>query len=858
MVARFINSNQQKLYDAVLSGLDRLGYGEELLRKNYTFEDWFSSRSGQTPEIKTVDVAAFGRSPLSYDSACFAVAVANGSPDVTHVSRYRALGAPLAFMVEPNRVLLWKVQAAAAPANSPLMILTQGEVEGAFRENGEEWRPANLLRAKNIGPIGARQLDFIDAGLIPAIEQNVLEKLDPLLRSTFFAALGNYQVRHSVTGRPDWLFRLVFRVLAGKVMTDRRLTGFERFVTNPDPNELLDAVNHHFGDSPHLNADDETRQLIVERFWGAFSFMNMSVPVLSHVWENTLVDKEVREELSIHGTPPSVARYIVKRLAFDQISEGRMVVEPCCGSATFLLAAMRQISDSLPISYTATERHDHLRARLAGFDIDTFGLEVARDCLMLADYPVSDHWVLKQEDVFASAQKAPTYHACLRNASVVLCNPPFSKFSPEAKKEYKAKAIFKPVELVGRILDLIPADCVLGLVMPHVLLTGKSYPEIRQMIAKRFGLIELVNLPDQNVFSSAEYETVILIARDPRKTGISTQLLHGKVGKQDWSRFVESGIVPNVESLVKRVKEARSSLAAPDLQAVWHSLRNHKTIQQVTDRVHRGIAWNVSYRENGSILLSDTPKEGYILGIPPSPKTEFNAFLPPRLKYLNFLPGYRRRNAFDLPWDKPKVLMTARRKGRSPWRLVAFADEIGGLTCYDTFMALWPSENLSPVVLAAVMNGPLASVYMATHRVGVSIPVGAVRRTPMPHLNDKLTDRIEVLVREYVDLATGKRKPSNPNQTLSRVLLEIDAAVLEGYNLPPRLERHLLDYFNGYGAKRPVNHSFEDYFPDDFKPTLPLHVYLSKAFQMSTVKNLLATAPSITDPELIAALEEVE
>ena len=51
MVAQFVSSEQRSMYDAVLSGLRGLGYGGDLLREDYQYEDWFASRLGQTPQI---------------------------------------------------------------------------------------------------------------------------------------------------------------------------------------------------------------------------------------------------------------------------------------------------------------------------------------------------------------------------------------------------------------------------------------------------------------------------------------------------------------------------------------------------------------------------------------------------------------------------------------------------------------------------------------------------------------------------------------------------------------------------------------------------------------------------------------
>jgi hypothetical protein len=179
--------------------------------------------------------------------------------------------------------------------------------------------------------------------------------------------------------------------------------------------------------------------------------------------------------------------------------------------------------------------------------------------------------------------------------------------------------------------------------------------------------------------------------------------------------------------------------------------------------------------------------------------------------------------------------MNGRRKGRYPWRLAAFADNTG-LVCYHTFLALWPTADWSPTVLAAVLNGPLANAYIATHTIGRDVPGGIVKQIPVPRLDAELANRIEELVKEYVRIVQDELPLFQIGRTAEQVLLEIDAAVLEGYNLPPRLERQLLDFFNGQGERRPVSHAFRDYFPINFRPCFSLADYIKKDFHLATVK----------------------
>ena len=106
--------------------------------------------------------------------------------------------------------------------------------------------------------------------------------------------------------------------------------------------------------------------------------------------------------------------------------------------------------------------------------------------------------------------------------------------------------------------------------------------------------------------------------------------------------------------------------------------------------------------------------------------------------------------------------------------------------------------------------------------------------------------------KEKAALQTSSSIAEEAKQTL----LQIDALVLKGYNLPPRLERRLLDFFRG--AQRSVPFAFNEYFPESFSSTIPLWLYVSPEYKKCSVGYFLSNIPQITDPALIGALREVE
>ncbi len=69
MTLHFKSAQQEALFGGVLRNLQRLGYRGELLQTEYSFLDWFQPDNPS----RVVPAAAFGQSPQSYDSACFAV-----------------------------------------------------------------------------------------------------------------------------------------------------------------------------------------------------------------------------------------------------------------------------------------------------------------------------------------------------------------------------------------------------------------------------------------------------------------------------------------------------------------------------------------------------------------------------------------------------------------------------------------------------------------------------------------------------------------------------------------------------------------------------------------------------------------
>ncbi len=187
--------------------------------------------------------------------------------------------------------------------------------------------------------------------------------------------------------------------------------------------------------------------------------------MLAYIYEHTLVTKPLRKKLGIHGTPSSIARYIVRSLPIEKLDEReRFFLEPCSGHGIFLVAALQRLRSVLRTPMSPEERHRYFVEMLEGYEVDSFALEVGWLCLMLADFPNSNGWRLRPGDVFLSSD----FRRSLQDARVIVCNPPYESLSRSEKVRYaRLRSDLKPVELLERVLDALHPEGMLGFVLPR-------------------------------------------------------------------------------------------------------------------------------------------------------------------------------------------------------------------------------------------------------------------------------------------------------------------------------------------------------------------------------------------------------
>ena len=798
--------------DAIADAARDTGYREEAILRDYAFADVLDPLN----PTRTVELAAFTRTPPSYRSAAFAAVPAGHHYPSELVKAHRSLGAPLLFVVEDDQVALWQVRGDAPPLVRER--LSVDAVPALFRQYREQWRPEAIHRAKAIGAVDKiHQLDFVDIGLIPAVEGGVHFKLDRLLTETLEAA--SQASRDSLDN--ERLFRAVFRLLAAKVLQDRKHE-YARGWDAADLASVLRAIESYYSLPAVPGTGPRTMSSAFLAAWECLqrgiNFSNISSDDLAFVYENTLVTSKTRKQFGTHSTPRQLAEYAVARLELHRYEREKLdIYEPFAGAGTFLISALRHVQDLLPADWRDRERHEFLVDRLAGDEIDLFACEVARLSLVLADYPNQNGWRVREANLF----KDGVLQSRMRKANVVLCNPPFEDFSDVERARYAIATEFysKPKAALNAALDAHPRS--LAFVMPRPFILHRKFIEERRRIEALYGDVELVALPDRT-FAASTIESALLIAREPKSPASRFIAVRStEVADRDRSSFLKTGRTTTERRLKRMVDDSpKGDLWIAPLPDLWRYLKLNPRLGN-----YFAIRWGIQWKSAQSGAWSSEPRVGYRRGLHTARRVRQFALQKP--VYLDCRRERLRHNAIDLPWDRHKLVVNAARLTRKSWRIAAALDR-SGLVCSQQFFGLWPSRPVSDAELlafVAILNGPVASGFLATHSPAERIRIRDMKNIPIP---SALPSHAAELVTQY-----GRRlqdlTPTSSEDEMEEILTRIDAAVLGAYDLPARLEQQLLDYFRD--SDRPVAHSWQHWDERIPAPGLTLAERVSGRFR---------------------------
>jgi len=825
--------------ESIRKGLLHVGFPEGRLRPDVPIP-------GVTG--RSVPLLAFADQPFDSRTACVAVVHRQQLADAD-IGELRPLGAPLVFARLAEHVELWS-QSAVGPVFRRRLRLP--ELPQFFEQNRATLTPESIYRAKTWGRLEKSfQLDFVDAGLMPLVEEDAGRKLTKLIERIVTSTkkrLGWGEVSKS---DGQWLLKSTFWLLAAKILQDKQVPGFVRLDLT-EVEEVYQRLAKHYNSAeprPLPVATRAKRDALVAAAEGIKRFAHcgcVSTEALGYLYESALIDRATRRKLGTHSTPTWLVDYVVGRLRswIKEISVGeRRVFEPACGHAAFLISAMRLLTEMLPAD-GHEQRHTYLRHRLRGVEIDAFALEIARLSLTLADVPNPNGWALAAGDMFREQR----VEEGVRKATIVLANPPFEDF--DSKDRHEGWLPNKATETFRRVVEHLPSGGVFGFVLPQTFLRTEKAVEVRELLLRDYEISEISLFADK-VFRYGEAESAVVIGR--RLKGPSRQFFvrfqrvrEGHI--EEFSRTYQPGSAQEVEPTRFR-PSGSSSLYLPDLHDVWDALSGLKNLGAFA-QVGKGFEHK---SEDDPTLPSGTVRESpheieelaLVRGFAGWTEQQMTHDLPGTI-WLNLDPQAIRRPGSGTTRGVPQVLLNYARVSREAWRLKALIDE-GGHPVTSRFEVVRPHLNgPSLQALWGILNSPLANAYAYSMSGKRDVLPRDMRRMPVPDFSKEDLGSLEQAVGDYLEAARsipveasrgsprlrakrdGRQKGlfteagdvQAPFDDATREELRIrhwrvDAAVLRLYNLPPLLERKLLDLFSGI-RRRGVPFEQTEYFPRGF------------------------------------------
>lgn len=277
-----------------------------------------------------------------------------------------------------------------------------------------------------------------------------------------------------------------------------------------------------------------------------------------------------------------------------------------------------------------------------------------------------------------------------------------------------------------------------------------------------------------------------------------------KAGDADWALLtvpIRDAIAEHCESGARMRTddgaEDRAAAMAPELEEVWDYTGR---LPRLRDRfkIRSGVKLKAGYSPKS---YGQEEREGHTKYLCSTSGT--HQFALPGPIRVDFGRENIRRPVGDTPWERAKIVLKGSRTGRSAWCSVAAID-MEGLPFSRQFIGLWPRRDIGDLELrgySAVINGPFANAFLATHNRTPELRTGEVKSIPVPEGN---LSGIVDLVENYTQSLQRAETSREDEEEMERLLMRIDAATLDMYELPARLERKLLSLFRG--SYRPVTH----------------------------------------------------
>lgn len=415
------------------------------------------------------------------------------------------------------------------------------------------------------------------------------------------------------------------------------------------------------------------------------------------------------------------------------------------------------------------------------------------------------------------------------------------------------------VELLNRTFPHLQPGSVFGVVVPQRVLSGDEAASFRKLLVTKFDISE-ISLFGDNLFSKASAETAILMGRRKKAGSKLVRVWYRTVAKSEMRPFHErcSFSTERLVSPDRFLKTDGFDLRVPQLEELWNYLDHNPKLADVAT-IGQGSQHRGESLEEGAWTVMPFRRNLGVAGFSEVPEN-LTIFRLPKLLSINLDPSVIRRPMAGTTIGVPQIILPYHPVSGFGWRLKAVID-CEGHAIKSNWTAVRPKSDETPLeYLWAVLNSPIANAFVTCFLPKMNLLTGTLEGLPMPIVSTDGLNRIVAAARRYSELVNGSDHFTlgEPDEVpIRHALRSIDATVLHAYDLPPRLERQLLDFFRG-AERKGVGCTFGDYFPVDFKPYIPLHEYISEAYKRSTVGEFVKRFQPVRSQAALAALDAAE
>lgn len=767
--------------------LEEAGYDSDHLVSDYAY----TSRLDDGSLVNNrADLVAFGGAPHTMRTACISVVEPASTTVVADaVSKLRFLTAPLAIVGAESSVELWSIRRGLDP--QPLQKASRETWPKDFRGRLADAFPQNILSAKR----GELQLQFVDAELSSWAERVTGDALTRLLETLLAHALKKLPASYSSSpAAHKAIVRLVFNLFACRILEDLDIIDKVE-----DPTRSLRSANERFSeniDTDIVNSSYLSKSLILDVhsiLRSRFAFASLTTDMLGHAYENALVSAKLRKEHGIYYTPPSITSYILRRLPVESIPQSkRSLLDPCCGSGSFLRAGFERLASLLPDTWTPAQRHQYLRARIIGRDIDDFAREIASLSLVIADVYNRNGWKIDEGDV-----SQITVEAVGERPMIVVTNPPFKEI-----KEGGTRREFAADTLV-RLIELTASDGLIGIVLPQSILESRAGTSARSAVLNRCDLLELATFPGGVFYSHADSVVLLLRKRSSNQKRSAGVVTVNELRSKDLPLFKSKGVFTrtySVETADWLLDPSNRFLVSP-LSDTWKRLEASCVRLATVADLRTGLRIKKDDVESvvDNMRQGDVPFVDRLDVLRPFALLTTAQLRETRwLRYGSQLDRQRDRAIFD----SLKVLLNSNRNPGSTWRLVAAAAP-KGLFFSHNFHGVIPKQEAKVSIeqLVAVLNSPVANAWFDAHCRKRWIVLSTLENLPFPIFDGPSASRVAEAVRALEKAIISKWKKAQEGlfydglmdtPATGRLLSEIDSLVYDAYQLT-KVERREID-----------------------------------------------------------------